>query len=321
MDHPTILCPVDFSEAGRGALRYAAAIAASTGANLVIQTVNHPLLVDVVDSRSHEGQLATSTLAELRRFVSDTFENRGLPERCAFVVTTGKAAHEILRAARERDCDLIVMSSQGRTGIRKLFFGTTTERVLRETSIPVLITPPESRGPSDRADLAQTVRRVLVPVDLTGGTARQVAIAARVAQVLDASVLLTHVVEPLRFPAALEPAMRSIDADLRHEAEKALAAMASTVPSEVRCEALCVFGDPAEEIAKVARDRDAGLIVVGLHAFPFLAGPRMGSVTYQILCLAPRLILAVPPTAALRDVWSAAGAATAWRQPVAGNPA
>ncbi len=58
-----------------------------------------------------------------------------------------------------------------------------------------------------------------------------------------------------------------------------------------------MHGDPAEEIAKLARDRHAGLIVMGLHGSPLL-GPRMGSVTYRVLCLAPGLLLAVPPARA-----------------------
>ena len=55
-----------------------------------------------------------------------------------------------------------------------------------------------------------------------------------------------------------------------------------------------VFGDPPEEIAKVTQDRDAGLIVMGLHASP-LKGQRMGSVTYRVLCLAHTPVLALPP--------------------------
>jgi nucleotide-binding universal stress UspA family protein len=302
MPQPTILCPVDFSDAGRGALRYAAVIATQFGAELIVLTVNHPLLASIVDSRSHEGQLDRSSLVEPQRFVANTFDQSGMPAGCSFVVATGKPAHEILRIARERACDLIVMSSQGRTGIRKLFFGTTTERVLRETAIPVLITPPASHGPVHLTEVAQAVRRVLVPVDLSNGSARHVAVAGDIARALDVPLLLAHVVEPLRYPAALEPTMPSINAELRAEADKALGDLASSVPAGVKREALSLYGDPAEEIAKIARDRDAGLIVVGLHGSPFL-GPRMGSVTYRVLCLAHSLILGVPPTVALRDAW------------------
>jgi nucleotide-binding universal stress UspA family protein len=68
-------------------------------------------------------------------------------------------------------------------------------------------------------------------------------------------------------------------------------------PPSLKPEALVAYGEPAEEIAKIANDRDAGLIVMGLHSSP-VTGPRMGSVTYRVLCLAPRLVLAVPPVPA-----------------------
>ena len=65
----------------------------------------------------------------------------------------------------------------------------------------------------------------------------------------------------------------------------------------VKAEALTAFGDPAEEIAKIARDRRVGLVVIGLHGSP-VAGPRMGSVTYRVLCLAQVPVLALPPAVA-----------------------
>ena len=71
-------------------------------------------------------------------------------------------------------------------------------------------------------------------------------------------------------------------------------ALASAALGTTAVESLVAFGDPAEEIAKLARERQAGLIVIGLHGSPML-GPRMGSVTYRVLCLAPALVLALPP--------------------------
>jgi len=68
----------------------------------------------------------------------------------------------------------------------------------------------------------------------------------------------------------------------------------ATVPPELRPEPLVAYGDPAEELAKVAHDRQVGLVGSGLHGSPLL-GPRMGSVTYRVLCLSPTLVLALPP--------------------------
>ena len=59
------------------------------------------------------------------------------------------------------------MSERGQTGSRKLFFGATTERVLRETAVPVLVTPSVDPGPIHVEDAKQSIGRIVVPVDLS----------------------------------------------------------------------------------------------------------------------------------------------------------
>jgi nucleotide-binding universal stress UspA family protein len=178
--------------------------------------------------------------------------------------------------------------------VRKLFFGSTTERVLRETSVPVLVTPSTDHGPRQIDEIARTVRRVLAPVDLTAASPRQVLIARGIGEAINVPIVLAHVIEPVRFPAHIDMPLPSIEAERRDRAERALAELTSTIPPALKPEALVAYGDPAEEIAKIARDRRAGLVVMGLHASP-LTGPRMGSVTYRLLCLSPTLVLALPP--------------------------
>jgi nucleotide-binding universal stress UspA family protein len=54
----------------------------------------------------------------------------------------GRPAREIVKAARQRRADLIVMGSHGLTGVRKLMLGSVTEEVLKTAAIPVLVVPP-----------------------------------------------------------------------------------------------------------------------------------------------------------------------------------
>jgi nucleotide-binding universal stress UspA family protein len=293
---PSILCPVDFSEAARGALRYAVALADHLKAELTVVTVTDPLLTEAAELTSSIDQLPEEVRKDLSRFYEKSFEHGEASKDVRFDVATGKPAVEILRLADARRPDVIVMSTHGLTGVRKLFFGSTTERVLRETTVPVLLTPAHDHGPARFDDVKRTVRRVLVPVDLTAATADQVQSAGRVAAALDVPVLLTYVVEPMRYVVSGLPHLHSLDAERRSRAEKALAELAATIPAHLRPEALVAYGDPAEEIAKVAHDRDTGLIVIGLHASTML-GPRMGSVTYRVLCLTSTLVLALPPAA------------------------
>ena len=291
----SVICPVDFSDASRGALRYAAVVANYFHAELTVLTVTDPLLTEAAELSGAAEHLPDAVNKELLRFVKKSFDGVVTPENMKMAVATGKPAVEILRFAKAYPIHLVVMSTHGLTGVRKLFFGSTTERVLRETTVPVLLAPAHDHGPARPDDVKRAVKRVLVPVDLSAATVDQVRAAGKVASVLEVPVLLAHVVEPVHFAVSGLPHLPNLEVERRARAEKALAELASSVPPELRPEALVAYGDPAEEIAKVARDRDAGLIVIGLHASTLL-GPRMGSVTYRVLCLTSTLVLALPPS-------------------------
>ena len=312
---PAVLCPIDFSDASRGALRYARAIAEHVGGRLVILAVEDPLLTEAAALGTGTVWNPDDTRHELTRFASRALHGTPLKGTDVdYAVTVGKPAKQILQVAQEAACDLIVMSTHGLTGMRKMFFGSTTERVLRETTIPVLATPPADEGPRSFEDIRRSVGRILVPVDLTAASLHQLQIARGISEALSVPFLATSVVEPVRSPLAAKLHLPSIELERRARGEDALAELLATVPPQLHPEALVAYGDPAEEIAKIARDRRAGLIVIGLHGSPML-GPHMGSVTYRVLCLTPALVLALPPLpdaargapAAPNSVWSSAG--------------
>ena len=288
-----VLCPVDFSEPSRAPLRVAAAIAEYLGAALTVLTVDDPLLAQVA---AHSGpSLTAESEKELRRFSNDTLA-RGNGSRLTvqYDVAIGKPAAEILRSARELDAGLIVMSSEGRSGARKMFFGSTTERVLRETHIPVLVLPPaHGHGDVTAAVAARQVNRIIVPVDLTVTHGQQMLVAAQLALTLHVPLVIAHVLEPVLVPYNVRMSMGGIDTARRERAEEQLAALTGTLPDGVQTETIILSGDPSEEITKLAKTRQAHLIVIGLHSSGLL-GPRMGSVTYRVLCLSHAPVLALP---------------------------
>jgi nucleotide-binding universal stress UspA family protein len=294
---PSVLCPIDFSESSRGALRYAAMIAGHCGSSLTLLAVNDPVFVEAAELTGGHADLADETRREMERFHRQALgKASSTPLDLHFEIASGKPAPEILRVARERRSDLIVMASHGSTGFRKLFFGSTTERVLRETGVPVLVTPGDG-APLDVEDVRKAIRRVLVPVDLTAASSHQLDVAGRLADALALPLLLVHIIEPVRSILSAHGTPATVETERRYRAEAELERAAEGIVGGSRAEALVAYGEPAEEIAKVASDRGAGLIVMGLHSSPVL-GPRMGSVTYRVLCLAHRLVLALPPVPA-----------------------
>ena len=292
---PSILCPIDYSDASAGALRYAAAIAEHFVAHLLVLTVEDPLLTAAMDLGTGVHWTRDLSERELSKFVTHTFgKDSAALAMCEYDVAVWKPPGEILRVARERSCDLIVMSSHGLTGARKLFFGSTTERVLRETTVPVLVTPPGNPGSIHLEDAPRLLRRIVVPIDLSPASLYQTQVARGLAEALNLPFVLVHVIEPVRSRLLARLNLTGLDSDRRSVAEGCLDELVAALPQRLRPEALIVFGDPAEEAAKVVRDRQAGLVVMGLHGMPPL-GPRMGSVTYRMLCLMPTLVLALPP--------------------------
>jgi nucleotide-binding universal stress UspA family protein len=297
MVRPSILCPVDFSEPSRGALRFAAIIAEHFFAGLTVATVDDPLLTGAAGTVYGEGTYERQTEQELERFVKDTFKrHRPTFAELRLNVATGKPASEIQRIAVDGRADLIVMSTRGRTGMSKLFFGSTTERVLRETTVPVLVTPAGDPGPITLEDLKGGFGGILAPVDRSPFSRHQVAIAAGLAAALAAPLTILHVLEPVFTLPGRETVMARAEDDRRRAAAQDLRALADVVVGEVKPEIVLTAGEPAAEIAKQTTDRSVDAIVIGLHATSGL-GPRMGSVTYRVLCQTRVLVLALPPTA------------------------
>ena len=136
-----VLVPTDFSEGASRALDYAAEIAAPLGAPLLLLHVYALPGVYTPDGVVPLPMPAQVDFdAGLERGLSQLVERArslGVAEVQSRSVT-GDAWREIVRAAKESGCDLIVMGTHGRSGLEHLILGSTAERVIRKAHCPVL---------------------------------------------------------------------------------------------------------------------------------------------------------------------------------------
>src|ERR1043165_9944876 len=142
-----ILLPTDFSGCANFALPYAASIARATNAAIVCVHVVEP----VVPAVGYTGLAEPMPIADISGQLEDSAE-RQLPklaecEECVGlnveeIIVHGDAAAEIVRVAEEKEVDLIVISSHGRTGLGRMIFGSTAEAVVRHATCPVLVVKP-----------------------------------------------------------------------------------------------------------------------------------------------------------------------------------
>lgn len=137
-----ILVPTDGSDEGTAAVDHAVELAAAVDAAVTVlyvaDTNSDSVTVvggDVVDALEQEGE---RIVAESAARASET----AVP--VTTVVEQGDPAATILDYADREESDLIVIGARGSRGVRDYILGSTTERVVRGTTTPVLtITPPD----------------------------------------------------------------------------------------------------------------------------------------------------------------------------------
>jgi universal stress protein A len=141
-----ILVPIDFSECSKYALRYAVAFAEQFEARItllaVVQDVRtsfelgNPDYLDQLENRkkSYQQELKKLSMKELGKFPS------------AVLIRCGRPYEEIVKAASDLNSDLIVISTHGQMGLRKVELGSTAERVIRHAPCPVLVIREKERG-------------------------------------------------------------------------------------------------------------------------------------------------------------------------------
>jgi nucleotide-binding universal stress UspA family protein len=141
-----ILVPTDGSALSKKAVKSAIELAATVGAEVVALNVvpRYPtsyfeggITVSPNEVARVEQQWAERGLA-LANEVGKAAEKAGVVAK-AVTVRSDLVAEAILTAAKKHKCDLVVMASHGRRGIKRLLLGSETQHVLTHGNIPVLV--------------------------------------------------------------------------------------------------------------------------------------------------------------------------------------
>ena len=147
-----ILIPTDGSECAAKGVDRGIALAGKLGAKVTIVTVTETLPVYVggeglgwsagaayEDYDRHQDAAAAAVLAGAKQKA----EAAGVAAETTHV-PRAQPAEAIVEAAKARGCDLIVMASHGRRGVRRFILGSQTAEVLAHSPVPVLVVPPET---------------------------------------------------------------------------------------------------------------------------------------------------------------------------------
>jgi nucleotide-binding universal stress UspA family protein len=298
-----VLCPVDLSELSKPALAWAGSIAEWYQSQLIVLHVVptfEPMEVRAAALFDAVQFVYPMTQEQIEERLRDAMRTAGVTaDRARVVAKAGDPGQVIVEEALAIGADLVVMATHGRRGWDRVMLGSVAERVLRSAPCPVFTVPSLARA-SAKADVVPArmpVRAVLCPVDFSSAALHAAEFAMDVANRADASVTLLHVIEWLAEEEPRESAHFAVPEfrqQLMQHAREQLNALVTHQPQLERGVTVAVAAGRAHrQIARVAAETKADLIVLGAHG---RGGPplaALGSTTEQVVRAAPCPVLTI----------------------------
>lgn len=291
----SILVPTDGSEGGEIGARRGIDLATTIGADLHV--------LSVVDTRETESPLSdrdSSAQIEREQFLEGEAERAvdtvarlartHLSGRITTAVERGIPFQTINEYVDAHDIDLVVMGTQGRTGLERVLLGSIAEKTLRTATVPVVTVAPTA----DVAEIgAETYDNILLPTDGSEGAKLAVEWGITLAEVYDATLHTVYSVDTSRFAGAegiaeihdaLEETGRSALATVHERAREAEISVAGSIAS----------GPAARTILSYGEKHDIDLVVMGTHGRSGVKRYLIGSVTETVVRNADVPVCCVP---------------------------
>lgn len=298
-----VLLPLDGSELAEVALSYAKGIASRFGLELLLL---HVAGKGEAESLPLHRAYIDQTSERLRKEMAEVQAKTG--GHAVVVkgeVAVGYPADEILRYAAEKDVDLILMATHGRSGVSRWVLGSVADKILRLAALPVLLV--RAGMPKDTAYEKWSSPRILVPLDgseLAELVLPHVEALASTQGGAGAEVVLIGICEPLVLPPVTAPETSvnwGIAAqEFMEKSKKSTEAYLARVQRGLTDAGLKVSfevleGDPATEIIEYAGKRQVNLIVMATHGRSGIGRWAYGSVAQKVLHGGSSPILLVRP--------------------------
>ena len=257
-----ILVPIVFTDTSRHILRQAAWLARRFRAEIILLHVVTPLNYPsgVIESR-HE-ITARDLHAHIVQQAQSDLDQALRPELDGIAVTRllrgGDPAQEIVNTARDRDVDLIAMSTHGHGAFYRLLLGSVTAKVLHEVGCPVwtgahMAEPQEGQF---------SIRHVLCSADLSPHCPHTVARAAEFATAVDATLTLVHVTASVEM---FGPGGNSVDPEWKARIVGFAAKEIAKLQQEVgtKADVIIESGNVPQLLDLAAKRTKADVLVIG----------------------------------------------------------
>jgi nucleotide-binding universal stress UspA family protein len=286
-----ILCATDFSEQSNRTIPYGVAIAREFDAVLYVchvidlsaLTLYGEFQIDPVGQQGRVQDEAEQQLARMPGLEGVSWEP---------LIGMGQPAAEIGRIVEEKGVDLVIASTRGHSGLKRLILGSVTQRLMRILPCPVLAVQDPEEGFIAKAAPGIRLKKILVGCDFSADSDLALQYGLSLAQEFQADLHLVHVMEPPVYPEFLTPAEQTQDmvrTDLVKEKLDGL------VPQDARnwCspKTAILRGQAYEELVAYAMTQNMDMIVMGTRGYGAVKTLFMGSTTDRVVRRSPCPVL------------------------------
>lgn len=285
-----ILVPLDGSELAEVTLVYAPGLAARLHSSITLVYVTSP--GDVTSPYMYECYLketAQRTKAAAEKRAAETGNGE---IKVDYKVLKGDAAEEIVDYANKAKIDLIVMSTQGRSGVKRWALGNVANKVSRATRKQVFLV--RAKGAKTDVNIVG-LSKVLVPVDGSRESEYILRYVTHMATELDLEVTLLHV---WALTIAPPNVVKQLDKERKHRENylKRLEARLKQKGVNVNSVLKETFtGEEAEEIIKLAEEGGFSLVAMTTHGRSGVGRWIFGSNAEKVLAEGSTPLLLVRP--------------------------
>ena len=147
-----IIVPTDFSKEASEALKFAVEIADKSGGEIwLIYVVDLPMVADPIITTNLylDDSVVKDTVAAAQKSfdkLTTKYKDKGVKIKTS--VEYGNPTTAILSVVEEKKADLVVMGTKGATGLKEIFIGSNTEKIVRGSKVPVISLPKSAKASS-----------------------------------------------------------------------------------------------------------------------------------------------------------------------------
>lgn len=291
-----ILVPVDFSEASEKGVNYGLSLALEFQARLILANIVPYDSLAYLTAKAHLLDLIPAKLREWLDF--------------ELIVKGGDVRQELLGIVEEKEIDLVVMGSRGRSNVQRLLLGSVTERMLRKLHVPILTVSHLEPERELHKPGPVPFKKLLYATDLADGSEAGLEFSIRLARGLNAHLTVVHVLQPLDAAmCGIETAgyLPDYATEAHAQASERLNRLVGLVSDgSVPITTLLAEGVAYERINALAAKQNVDLVVINLQGKGRLDRALLGTTAERVIRTATVPVLALPLPATYKDRWAVA---------------